>query len=119
MTIMVYRAEGFGARLVGWHGFPYSAQILFIERCKAVHSFGMQRCLAIRFIDQYYQPLGSWKYMPPNRVIMSFRAYGVIEIVWCSPKKRHQAWVAFQRAQRNNQIKRWYWPHFGQKRCGK
>ena len=119
MSILIYRAEGFGARLVGWHRFPYSDQVLFIERCKAVHSFGMQRCLTVRFIDQNNEPLGPWRNMPPNRVLMCFEAYGVLEIAWCDPEKRHQVWVAFQMAQRSHQVKRWRWPDFGQKRCDK
>lgn len=114
--IYIYSAAGFGARLVGWHGFPYPDQVLYFKHCQAVHGFGLRQPLAVRFVDQYQQALGDWLCLKPQRVRFQRGAFGVLEMDWQHMAKRHLVWVAFQQAIQQQQIKRWHWrwPHFGQ-----
>ncbi len=117
--IQIYSAEGFTARLVGWHGFPYADHVLYFKHCKAVHGFGLRQPLAVQFVDQHQQALGGWLCLKPQRVLFHAKAFGVLEMDWQQKAKRHLAWVAFQQAWQQQQIKSWRWQHFGQIRSGK
>lgn len=115
--MIIYKAQGFSARFLGWHVFPFTAQVLYFPQCKAVHGFGLKRPLAILFVDKTGKTVGSWQCLRPNRVLFSWQAEGVLEMDWGLRSKRHRAWVAFQQGQ--NTFKPWRYSYFGQTHCDK
>ncbi len=113
----IYAASGFMARLLGWHVFTHRTQGLYFARCKAVHGFGLPQPLAVRFVDAQGHAIGDWQCLRPWGVVIQPKAYGVLEMAWSDPAKRHQAWVAFQQA--SFRFTPWRWPDFDQTHCDK
>jgi uncharacterized protein len=53
---------------------------LLIPRCRSVHTFGMRFALDIAFLDSAGLVIARRRAVPPGRVLIEPRAWGVLEV---------------------------------------
>ncbi len=68
--LVVWRARGFLARAVGLWGLPsgHGPFALELHPCEAVHTFALQRCIDVAFVDDGGRVLRSVPALVPWRV---------------------------------------------------
>lgn len=58
-----------------------AGEVLWIQPCWAVHTFGMQYPIAVFFLDKSNKILKVQSYVPPNRVLCCLGARSVCEML--------------------------------------
>ncbi|CUS48811.1 MAG: Tad secretion system protein [Idiomarinaceae bacterium HL-53] len=73
--------RGFFERALGWFIKPEHFQGVYLERCKAVHSFGMSQTIQLLWVDASGRLLRPPTILKPWRIAFCREAYGVIELI--------------------------------------
>jgi len=58
-----------------------SNEVLWLNPCRSVHTFGMRYCIAVFFLNQSLEVLGVKPCVKPNRIVYCHEAHSVCEML--------------------------------------
>lgn len=94
-SFQLVRCHTFYRRLKGfqWRREIAAHEVLWLEPCWAVHTFGMRWPLSLIFLDRQAQPVHIVETAKPRRLFVCQGANAVLEMRARSETEIHRAWI--------------------------